>query len=149
MAKWNSSNIRIQFDRSDATTLTNMSSYITEFNGINIEAMLQESHTFGDSWVEKLFAGLNQIGDVTLKGFYDDTATTGPNAIFNDVGNVATTGTGLRTLEITWDSVAQAAGSRTFTVETIIKAYNRLPSRGGLTMFEAVLTCTGAPTTNT
>jgi len=138
MAYYNSASVRIDFDRSDGSTLQNMSAYITECNGINITASLEDSHTFGDSWVEKLFAGLRTVEEITLKGFYDDTAVTGPNAIFNDVGNL-TTGI-LRTFKITWGSIKNTS------VETIIKSFNRLPSRGALTMFEVVLAPTGAVT---
>lgn len=144
---YTSANVKIEFDNATGT-LQDMSQYITEFNGINIEAMLQESHAFGDAWVERLFAGVKQIGDITLKGFYDDTATTGPNAIFNDVGNTGTSAPGTRELKITWDLANNGIGSgaKTTLVNTIIKSYARVPSRGALTMFEVVLAVTGSPT---
>jgi len=134
MAKYTAANVVIEFDNSGGT-LVDMSQYILELNGIDIESVLEESHTFGDSWVEQLNAGLKRLADVQLSGFYDDTASTGPDAIFNAVGNTTT-----RTLKITWGS------TKTTSVETIIKNYRRIPSRGALTKFEVVLTPTGQVT---
>ena len=128
MATYNSSNVIIQFDRADGTTLENMTQSITEFNGIPIQAMVEETHTFGDSWVERTFAGVKDIGEVTLKGYYNDTATTGSDAMFNAVGNTVP-----RTLTITW------GGTKTTSFETTIKSYNRIPGRGALTKFEVTL----------
>lgn len=135
MAKYNASNIIIAFDASDGTTVKTMTQYITDINGISVEAVLEESHTFGDSWAESLFAGLKRAGEITMSGFYDDTATDGPDAVFIGIGN-----TTLRTLTITF------GGSKTFSTETIIKSYTRTPARGGLTKFSVVLVPTGTVT---
>lgn len=127
MTKYTSADIAITYDNS-AGTPVNVSQYITDFNGIPIQAIVQDTHTFGDSWVERTFAGVKDIGEITLKGFYDDTVTTGPDAVFNRVGNT-TNGT----LLIGW------GGSKTTTFETTIKSYNRTAGRGQLVGFEVVL----------
>lgn len=135
MAKYTGADLIVEFDNSSGASLQNMTQYVTDINGINIEAVLEETHTFGDAWVEALFAGLKKVGDITISGFYDDAATTGPDVIFNAIGNTV-----LRRLKITWGS------TKTSTVSTIIKSYNRTPSRGAITKFSVTLTATGAVT---
>lgn len=132
MAKYTAANVVVEFDETGGS-LTDMSQYVQEINGIDIEMTLEESHTFGDSWVENLSAGLKKVAPVTLTGMYDDTATTGPDVIFNALGAT-------RTLKITW------GGTKTTSVETIIQKYSRKPARGTLTKFEVTLQPTGAVT---
>lgn len=110
-----------------------MSQYILEINEMTVEALLEQSDTFGDIWMEQLATGSKRASPVTLKGFYDDTAATGPDVIFNAIGAT-------RTLKITW------GGSKTTSVETIIQTYKRMPTRGELTKFEVTLIPTGVVT---
>lgn len=139
MAKYGFDKLKIEFDNSGGVTLIDMSAYILNIDGVSIEAMLEESHAAGDAWVKQLWTGIRRLADIKLDGFYDDAATTGPDAIFNDVGAGGTTG-GTRTLKITYGS------TKTTQVETIIKSYRRDPNRNQLTKFEVVLTPTGAVT---
>lgn len=134
MAKYGGDVLKIEFDNASGT-LVDMTQHVLEFNGIDVEAILEEAHTFGDAWVEQLFTGLRKANEITLRGFYDDTASTGPDAIFNAVGNTTT-----RTLKVTW------GGTKTTSVECIIKNYRRLPTRGEMTKYEVVLAPTGAVT---
>jgi hypothetical protein len=134
MAKYGSGSLVIEFDNSGGS-LVDMTQYVLEVNGVKISAILEESHTFGDTWFESLATGLSKLDDINIKGFYDDTATTGPNAIWNAIGNTTT-----RTIKFTW------GGSKTTSVETIIMDYARLPKRGELTKFEVTLRPTGTVT---
>jgi hypothetical protein len=134
VAKYGPDDLVIEFDNSGGT-LQNMSQYIREINGVEIEAILTDSHAFGDTWHEALAVGVSKVGDITLKGFYDDTASTGPDVIFNAVGNTTT-----RTLKVTWGN------TKTTSVETIIKKYSRMPKLDDLTGFEVILQPTGAVT---
>lgn len=134
MATYSSKDLVIEFDNSGGT-LQNMSQYVREINGVDVNAILQESHSFGDAWFEFLATGLKKMEKVTLKGFYDDTATTGPDAIFNAPGNTTT-----RTLKLTW------GGTKTTAVETIIESYRRIPTLNNITVFETVVQPTGAVT---
>lgn len=133
MAKYNSSNLVIEFDSTDGGSLQDMSQYIREMGGVDVNIILQESHSFGDSWVEFLSTGIKKMEKVTLKGFYDDTSSTGPNAVFNSIGST-------RTLKVTWGS------TKTTSVETIIESYRRMPQVGSNHMFEVVLQPTGTVT---
>lgn len=113
-----------------------MTQYITEINDVSVEGLLEESHSFGDTWFESLPVGLRRMDPVTLSGFYDDTATTGPDAIFN--APAATTTVATRTLTLTW------GGTKTTSVECYIRKYTRTPTRNGLTRFSVELQPTGA-----
>ena len=125
---------------STAGTTVNITQSIQTINGVDIEAMMEETHTFGDSWVEQLFTGVRKIGEMTVGGLYDDDADTGSDFMFNDVGNTKTNGTTTRTVVVLF------GGSKTFTGEAWIKNFKRLPSRGALTRFESVLAFSGAAT---
>lgn len=132
MAQYGSDDVAIVFDNSAGTTV-NITQSILSVSGIDVEAILEETHTFGDSWVEQTAVGLNRMGDITVQGNYDDDADTGFNFMFKNIGET-------RTFAITY------GGTKITTVETLIKNYRRMPSRGALTKAEAVLSPTGAPT---
>ena len=134
MAKYGFDAFAVSFDNAAASPVV-MSNYIDTVNGFNISAEFVEGHAAGDSWVEQLFAGLKRGADVVIGGVYDDTASTGPDVIFNAPGTTTS-----RTLLITW------GGSKTSSMETHIKSYMRTPTRGGLTRYEVTLTITGAIT---
>jgi len=141
VAQYNWSNIKVEFDNSSGT-LVDMSQYITSINGVKINAPTVDVTPLGSSaggWQKNLFGGLLQMDEITIEGFYDDTASTGPDAIFKDLGCVATSG-GTRTLKVTW------GGTKYTQVETIITGYDRTPSKGQPTMFTVTLTATGAVT---
>ena len=72
MAKYGSDDLGIKIGG------TEMKNYIDTINDFAIEALLQEGTAFGDSWVEQLYTGIKKGSDLTLEGFYDDAATTGP-----------------------------------------------------------------------
>ena len=132
MAKYGSKDLKIEVDNS-SDTLVDLSQYITGINGVTVEAILEEGTAFGDTWVEQLFTGNKQTSAITLDGFYDDTASTGPDVILNALGST-------RTLKVTWGS------TKTTSVEAVITSYSRNPVRKELTKFQCVLTPTGTVT---
>ena len=127
MAKYGSDDLEITFGG------TSLKNYIDTINGFNIEAMLQEGHAFGDTWVEQLATGIKRADPLTVEGFYDDTVTTGPDAILNTLGT---------TIAI----IITYGASKTSTFSAIVTSYNRTPVRGEITRFSATLTPTGAVT---
>lgn len=133
MANYSSKDIVIEVDNTSGGSLQNMSQYTREINGVKIAAILQESHSFGDTWFETLSTGIKKMEDITVRGFYDDTATTGPNASYISIGET-------RTFKVTWGS------TKTTSVETVILSYERLAKVGELTMYEAIFRPTGTVT---
>lgn len=132
MAKYGSDDLTVEIDDSGSTA-RDLSDYIDTLDGFNVEALIQESHAFGDSWVEQLYSGVKAGRPFTVGGFYDDTASTGPDAVLNAVGDQ-------RTVTLTW------GGSKTSSFEAVIQNYRRIPARGESTRFEATLVPTGTVT---
>ena len=126
--------LKTEFDNA-AGTLTDMSAYVTDVDGFEREAVTEDVTAAGDDDEVHAAVGLKRVGQITLRGPYDDTASSGPDVVFNAVGN-----TTLRTLTITWKS------GKTSSVECVIVKYRRLPSKGSFTMVEVVLQPTGAVT---
>ncbi|MEE3331965.1 MAG: hypothetical protein VX246_13955 [Myxococcota bacterium] len=137
MAKFGSNSLIVAVDNSSGSVVT-MTSYITSINAIEVEAILTESHSFGDAWFEQLATGVRKASDLVLGGLYDDTSTTGPDAIFNDVADGPSDST--RTVTITF------GGSKTCSFEAIISKYTRTATRNELTAFEVTLVPTGTVT---
>lgn len=130
MAKYGSDDVYVAIDGN------NVSADVLEISGIDKEAIVEESHGFGDAWVENLPTGLSKVNDITIKGFYDDTVTIGTHALFNRQGSTASVYISL-------------GGVKAFSATMLIKNYRRLPSRGELHKFEAVLVASGTPTDTT
>ncbi len=130
MSKYGSDDLKIEFDNSGGT-LVNVTAHVTEINGFSVQAVLEESTPFGEAWEASLFSGVKLVDDVELTGFYDDTASTGPDALFNSLGDT-------RTLKITW------GGTKTSSVEAIIAQYDRNPAVKESTKYTVTLKPTGA-----
>ena len=134
MANYGSDDVAVEINVSVGGALsTGFKQYVREINGFDIKAITQPSHAFGDSWVEHLFTGIKSAEDIVLRGFYDDTASTGPNIILIGIGDQ-------RTFELTYGSTKKS------TVEVIIISYKRLLKLDELNLYESVLRPTGAVT---
>lgn len=132
------SGIIIEYDNSGGTPV-DISQHVQTINDIDVESLTEEKHTFGDSWEEHLPIGLGRMAAVELGGLYDDTASTGPDALFIRT-SPETPASNTRTLKITWRS------GKTTSVETFVASYKRTADRGGLTKYSVRLQTTGAVT---
>jgi hypothetical protein len=138
VANYGQSSVIVAFDNSGGTPVT-MTTYVQTINGVDVESLMEQSDSFGDSWLEFLPVGVRKVsGDIVLEGLYDDTATTGPDAVFN--APAPTVATSSRTLTLTF------GGSKTFAVETYIKKYSRMLVRGKLHRYSVTLQPTAAVT---
>jgi len=138
MAKSTPAEIVVEFDNSGGT-LQNISQYSITLNGIEVEQILERADSFGDSWEEHLPVGKGKVAPVVLGGHFDDTASTGPDALLK-ITTPDTPASTSRTLKITWRTGV------TTSVETWRQKYKRAPVRDNLTAFEATLQPTGATT---
>lgn len=138
MAKYGSNSLIYEFDNS-VGTLVDMTQHTLDIGGVEIEAILEESHSFGDAWVESLATGMRRMNDVTVGGFYDDTATTGPDAIYRDAVPTGPAATA-REFKVTW------GGSKTTLATTWVQKYSRIPGRMQLTRYSTLIKPTGAVT---
>ena len=114
-------------------TLQDISNEVWTFNGMDVQAVLEDSHGASDAWVERLFTGLRQGADVTITGPYDDQAATATAYLDGSEGEV-------RTIRATW------GGTKTTAFEAIIMSFKRLAQRGQITKYEATFSLTGAAT---
>lgn len=137
MAKYGSNSVTFNFDNSGGTPV-DMTQHTLECNGVEIEAILEESHSFGDAWFESLAVGVRRMAPVVKSGFYDDTASTGPDAMYNAVASGPTV-----TLR-TWQCVYGAAKST--SVEMLIAKYGRKLARAVIHKYEVTLQPSGAVT---
>lgn len=132
MAKYGSKDVDISWAG------TSIKNYVRSINGVEISSIMEESHAFGDTWFESLATGNKMMAPVVLGGFYDDTATTGPNALF--VTTASGPDTSSAALVVTYGS------TKTTTVQAFIVKYKRTLSLGKLHGFEVTLQPTGAVT---
>lgn len=138
MAKYGSPSVQIFVTTVTTTgTYNNISNYIDQISGIKLNGMTQETHAFGDSWVENTWTGVNSVDDITLSFFYDDAANTGPHALFGQTSHIGVR----RVLKV------DCGASDLVIAGVIISAYERQPSRGELTRASVTLKVDGAVAT--
>ena len=111
----------------------NLKAYVSELNGLNIEAILEEVTAGGDTADAWAAVGLVSGGEFTISGPYND-ATNGPDDLF--AGNQGSS----FDVVITWGS------TKTSSFAALLKSYNRNAGRGQLTKYEATFRVTGAVT---
>jgi hypothetical protein len=141
MPKYGSSSVVIWVDDAPGGTARDISQYVTEFSGLKVETNTEPTHAFGDSWEENTPTGVSKMGDITLGGFYDTSATDGPHVVFSSVDSTTTGDT--RTLTFA------PGGSQKLDCETRLVSYEVAPAVGSLSKFTAVLRPTGTVTWST
>ena len=103
------------------------------FDGLAVEAIIEDSHTFGDTFVEQLYSGMRRGNPFTIEGFYDDVAN-GPDSLF--AGNEGNTFAFI----LTWGS------TKTSTFSALLATWTRNPQREGTTRYTATFNPTGVIT---
>lgn len=129
--KHGSSEITISYDDGPGGTPRTITSFVLTMGGVKLTSNMQAGTAFGDT-IEKMYpTGVSKIDQITLHGFWDDTATTGPHVVFlaPDTSPQANT----RTLAIVFGN------AKTWTSEGYLVSYAVLGKAGALTEFEAVL----------
>lgn len=137
MAKYGSNSVTINVDNSGGTPV-DMTQHTLDINDVEIETILEESHSFGDAWFESLATGVRRMAPIVMSGLYDDVAASGPDAMY------VTTASGPSATTRTWQCVYGAAKST--SVETLIAKYGRKLGRGALHKYQVTLQPTGAVT---
>ncbi len=134
MAKYGPDDVTIEVDDDEGGSLTDVSQHVDTINGFEITSVNEQSNTFGDTWVEFLHTGVSQANPLTMEGFYDDVASVGAKAMYNNsIGET-------RSVRLTWGS------TNTSSFEAILTAYSRTGSRDGNLRYSVTFTPTGAVT---
>jgi len=142
MAKYSSPSIDFQIDSADGGSLTSAGvfvDYITKIGDVNITRPLIESTPFGASTAEYLLSVFKKYEPFTIEGYYDDTATTGPDAVLN-IGKYTHSQT--RSIKLT------IGGTKTIEGEVWITEYKRTFTVGEYHGYTATLQPSGAMTEN-
>jgi hypothetical protein len=121
-------------------TLRNLSLYVDSMSAFGKQYASLDVTSFADS-AERVIAGIEESQEYTLSGHYDDTATTGPDAILAPL--VGTLGSG------TLYPVGTAAGSRKFTWEDLCTGYKITAEVKGRVQYEATFKVDGSVTVGT
>ena len=138
--KHGSSEVTIGYDDAPGGSLRQIENFVTSITGVKVESGMENTHAFGDAWEESTPTGVRKVAPITVGGFFDDTATTGPHTVLRVVdGDVDPNGS-TRTLTIVFGN------SKTFTVETRLVSYEVVGKNGNLTEFQAVIQPTGQGT---
>ena len=134
--KYGSQSWTVQYDDAPGGSLTTITNHVLSMSGVKITSAMQLSHAFGDSYEESTPTGMVKFDTITIEGFWDTTASTGPHVVFAvpDDGPQDST----RTLTVV------PGDSKTFTVETRLVSYEVLGENGNLTKFRAVVQPTGS-----
>lgn len=136
MAKYGPSVVTVTIDDAPGGTPRIITPYVTSIGNIGLEAITQQTNPFGVSSEQHTPIGLDKTPDIDIAGFFDDTASVGPKAVFFNASNWAldkAPGSVGRVL------VILAATAMTFTVTVhLVKAEIGL-KRDGLTEYTATV----------
>jgi hypothetical protein len=142
MAKAGSNEVDFQIDSADSSTLTTAGitgfiQYITKIGDLVVNREAVASTSFGVVDEAYLIGVMKKREPFTIEGFYDDTASTGPDAVLN-IGRITHAAT--RSVVVTLKS------GKTITGEVWIEKYTRTLEVGSYHGYSASLRFTGTIT---
>ena len=130
----------VRIDASAGGALTAITSYVKEIDGVFREYDPLDNTHFSDS-SERIIPGIEKSQEFSLRGAFEDTATTGPDAILSTaVGTL---------LSFEWDPRGTAAGARKINMEVMVVSYKIMGQVKGQVSYEARLKQDGAATIGT
>lgn len=132
MATYGSNSVKVEIDVSVGGALQDITASVTNLSGIKLNWGTVESTPFGVAFPEHLATAMKTYSDITIDGFYEDTATTGMHALFSAGG--------VRSFKLTYGN------SKYTSCEVLIVDYERTPGVGKLTGFKVTLKPTGTVT---
>jgi len=129
--KHGSAEITISYDDGPGGTPRTITSYVLTMGAVKLTSNMQANTPYGATVEAMLPTGVAKIDKITIHGFWDDTATTGPHVVFltPDTSPQAAT----RTLAIVFGN------SKTWTSEGYLESYAVSGKAGNLTEFDAVI----------
>jgi hypothetical protein len=133
--KYGAASFTVAVDDGPGGTARTVTSHILSTSGHKLSSVLEIATAFGVSFEASLPVGLKKVDPLTLEGFWDTTATTGPHVVFGDPDDGPQDST--RTVTFGYGD------SKTFAGEAYLESYEVMPSVGALTRFRAVLQPTG------
>jgi len=136
--KYGSVDVVINYDAAPGGTLSDVTQHVREIGGCKIENLTQETHSFGDPWIEHTPTGIRRAPAIAIKGLFDTTATTGPHTVFMPTtADCQPSAAATRTLEVTFGDLKK------FTVETRLQDYEVAAKNAALSEYTATVLPTG------
>ncbi len=120
--KHGSSEITIAYDDGPGGTPRTITSFVLTMGAIKLTSSMQANTPYGATVEGMLPTGVSKIDQVTLHGYWDDTATTGPHVVF--IAPDTSPQSSTRTLAIVFGN------SRTWTSEGFLVSYSVLGKAG-------------------
>ena len=135
--KHNSTELTFTIDSADGGSLQDITQYLTKIGDVVVSKGSVNVTPFGATASAYLLGVIKDYPSFTLEGYYDDTSSTGPDAIL-DIGKVVHSQT--RSFVLTISS------GKTITGELWITDYKRGFTVGDYTTFVATVQATGTIT---
>jgi hypothetical protein len=120
-----------------AASGNDLSNYIDTMSEIGQEGKIVEIDGFGESFIRHFYSGAKVQPEIEIEGWYDDATASGPHKVFGNASDIGAE----RNYEIDFGATDIVTG------DVIIKSYVRMPKRGEITRWKAVLLPTGIPGT--
>lgn len=114
MAKSKVGGVSIVLIDNSAGSPINMTAYVDTLESVGKEYMPLDVTTFADA-AERVIAGIEAGMPISVNGPFDDTATTGPDAVFGTLPGVITT--------FEYAPIGTASGKRRFLCEVLWLSY--------------------------
>lgn len=133
MAKYGSSVVTVTIADSPGGTARNITPYVNTIGGLKIENLTQQTNPFGTGNESHTPTGMERTPDITISGFFDDTATVGPHVVLKPAAGDKSPASVGRILTVL------AATGATFTITVHLVSYEVMNKNGGLTEYAAVV----------
>ena len=140
MAKFKTAGNSVYKQDNNLGTLIDLSAYIDSIDALGKESQSLDVTAFIDT-AERVIAGIQASQEWSVSGHFDDTATTGPDAVLAPL--VGTLGTW------EWYPIGTAAGRRKFSGECLCLSYKPMAEVKGRVEFEARFKQDGTVTVGT
>jgi hypothetical protein len=134
--KYGSASIAITYDDGPGGTARTITPYVTSISGIKVEQITEQTSPFGVAYETNTPVGKQRVPDITVEGYYDTTATSGPHVVFGSPDSDPNGST--RTFTF------QPGDSKTFTMETRLVDYSVTAQNGNLSKYTATIRQAGA-----
>lgn len=82
MAKHGPQEVIITIDDAPGGTPRIITPYVNTIGDVGSENITQETNPFGTTSMQNTPVGIDKVSDIPISGFYDDTASVGPKAVF-------------------------------------------------------------------
>jgi len=133
--KYGAQSMTFAVDDGPGGSAQTITGHVLTSSGHKLSSILEVATAFGVSFEAHLPVGLAKVDPITLEGFWDTTATSGPHVVFKAPDDGPQDAT--RTVTIGYGD------SKTFSGEAYLESFEVVPSVGALTRYRAVLQPTG------